>query len=160
VFSKRDFESFFKFAFVRNPWDRLLSAYNFLTSGGMSEGDRLWAERNLSGISGFEEFVKGHLRKRNIFSSIHFIPQYRFLCRPHSTDVRVDFIGKYESLDRDFRTVREKIGLGTAGELPHFNRGKSGAGDYRQAYTRETRDIVAGVYRQDIELFGYAFDSG
>jgi len=160
VFSRRDFESFFKFAFVRNPWDRLLSAYNFLNSGGMSEGDRRWASRNLAGIADFSEFVTGHLRKKNILSSIHFVPQYRFLCWPHSTEIRVDFVGKYESLNRDFLTVKAHIKSAPVGDLPHFNRGKSGGRDYRQAYNRETRDIVADVYRQDIELFGYAFESG
>lgn len=158
VFSKRDFESFFKFAFVRNPWDRLYSAYRFLKSGGMSEGDRRWAEQNLSGITGFSEFVTDHLRRSRILSSSHFIPQYRFLCRPGSKQVLVDFVGRYESLDRDFRTVKQRMGLDTPGGLPHFNRGKSGAGDYRAAYTPETRRVVADVYREDIELFHYDFE--
>lgn len=159
VFSRRDFESYFKFAFVRNPWDRLYSAYRFLQSGGMSEGDRRWADQNLAGISNFTEFVTDHLRRKNIISSIHFIPQYRFLCRPGMKEVRVDFLGRYECLDRDFRTVKERIGFDPAGGLPHFNRGGTKGGVYRTAYTPETRQIVADVYHEDVTLFGYAFES-
>ena len=160
VFSRRDFESYFKFAFVRNPWDRLYSAYRFLKSGGMSEGDRQWAERNLSGVTGFTEFVTEHLRRGHMLSSSHFVPQYRFLCRPGSTQVLVDFVGRYESLDRDFRAVKERLGLGTGEGLAHFNRSQSDGADYRFAYTAETRRIVADVYREDVELFGYAFEPG
>lgn len=158
VFPGRDFEAYFKFAFVRNPWGRLYSAYQFLKAGGMSKGDHRWAERNLAGISGFTEFVENYLARSNILSSIHFVPQSRFLCRPGSTEVLVDFVGRYESLDRDFRTVKARIGLDPAGGLPHFNQGKSGGGDYRAAYTPETRRIVADLYHEDVELFGYTFE--
>lgn len=158
VFSRREFESYFKFAFVRNPWDRLYSAYRFLKAGGMSEGDRRWAERNLHGVTEFTEFVTEHLRRSHILSSSHFVPQYRFLCRPGSTRVLVDFVGRYESLDRDFRAVKERLGLDTGEGLPHFNRSGSNGADYRSAYTAETRRIVADVYRDDLELFGYAFE--
>lgn len=158
VFPKRDFESYFKFAFVRNPWDRLYSAYRFLKAGGMSEGDRLWAERNLSGVTGFAEFVTDHLRRSHILSSSHFVPQHRFLCRPGSKRVLVDFVGRYESLERDFQAVKRRMGFDTPGGLPHFNRGKSGVFDYRAAYTPEARRIVADVYGVDAELFGYTFE--
>lgn len=158
VFPRREFESYFKFAFVRNPWDRVHSAYRFLKAGGMSEDDRRWAEWNLWDINGFTEFVTAHLRKTNIISSIHFVPQYRFLCRPGSKQVLVDFVGRYESLDRDFQAVKRRMGLDTLGGLPHFNRGRSGVEDYHAAYTPETRQIVADVYGADVELFGYAFE--
>ena len=157
VFSKREFTSYFKFGFVRNPWDRLYSAYRFLKSGGMSEYDSQWAKNNLSDASNFTDFVKYHLRKKNIINSIHFTPQYRFLCRPRSHEVRIDFIGKYEFLDRDFTYVKKRLGLRVQGGPPHFNQGKLGCMDYRSAYTPETCQIVADVYWRDIELFGYDF---
>ena len=43
VFSQAEFQSYFKFTFVRNPWDRLFSAWNFIKKGGKSRYDALWA---------------------------------------------------------------------------------------------------------------------
>lgn len=40
IFSQREFEDYFKFTFVRNPWDRLLSAFLFLKKGGANKVDR------------------------------------------------------------------------------------------------------------------------
>jgi hypothetical protein len=44
----RKFNRYFKFAFVRNSWDRLVSTYFFLKKGGLNDMDRLWAEENPS----------------------------------------------------------------------------------------------------------------
>lgn len=57
VFSRRDFERYFKFTFVRNPWDRLYSAYTFLKNGGRNQSDEAWTRSNLGGFSDFESFV-------------------------------------------------------------------------------------------------------
>ena len=57
VYDWQTYESYFKFAFVRNPWDRLLSAYRFLLSGGWHDRDRRWAHRHLARHTSFEAFV-------------------------------------------------------------------------------------------------------
>lgn len=42
IFSAKDFNNYFKFTFVRNPWDRIFSAYRFLKNGGINEEDNLF----------------------------------------------------------------------------------------------------------------------
>jgi hypothetical protein len=88
------------------------------------------------------------------------VPQYRFLCAPFSTRIAVDFVGRYEQLDRDFSYVRQRLGLDPSIRLPHHNRGPqaSAGGDYRRHYTAAMREVVDRVYREDIELFGYSFE--
>src|SRR6185312_6788568 len=55
VFPARAFYSYFKFAFVRNPWDRLYSAYRYLQAGAMGEAhDLAWIEKHLQGVRDFE----------------------------------------------------------------------------------------------------------
>ncbi|WP_448570995.1 sulfotransferase family 2 domain-containing protein [Trichothermofontia sp.] len=57
IFSQHEFESYFKFTFVRNPWDRLLSAYNYIKAGGLLNVDRKWAVENIVPYKTFESFV-------------------------------------------------------------------------------------------------------
>ena len=158
VFSEEEFNSLFKFTFVRNPWDRLVSAYVFLKQGGVNEGDRLWSERHLSRFDDFEHFIKSWVKKGNIENSLHFKPQGRFLCRPRSLRPLVDFIGHFENLPNDFAAVAERLGISAS--LAKVNMTPNKRDDYRSYYTDTTTNIVSEVYRDDIEAFGYDFDKG
>jgi hypothetical protein len=153
VFSPAEFKDYFKFTFVRNPWDRLLSAYMFLAKGGFNEGDAEWAKRNLAPYANFRDFVKGWVNEKNIWSKQHFYPQSYFLTL--NGEIAVDFVGRFENIDSDFEVVAQRLGLDN--RLDHLN--SSGKKNYRDYYDEECADVVASVYREDIALFGYHFDS-
>jgi hypothetical protein len=68
-------------------------------------------------------------------------------------EVLVDFVGRHESLDRDFATVSSNLGLGTRLQ----RRNSSQHGIYTQYYTSRTAGLIADAYRDDIEFFGYEF---
>ena len=157
IFNEGDFEQFFKFTFVRNPWDRAVSAYFFLKKGGRNQGDLLWSQHHLSEYRDFDAFVKGWLTEKNVHSGRHFRPQYSYLCLPGKSDPVVDFIGRYETLGTDYEIIRAKLGVGTALNSINVTEGKQK--DYRDYYSDETKEIVANVYRKDIELFGYDFEN-
>jgi len=152
----KKFRSYFKFSFVRNPWDRLYSAYSFLRKGGMNEMDRQWAEEHLAGYADFESFVKGWVTREHIWNWIHFYPQYYFICDDR-LNLKMDFVGRLESLDKDFTYVQQKLGVPVK-PLPRINvSGNEKA--YIQHYNEETRKIVADVYAEDIKMFSYTFDN-
>lgn len=159
IFSKREFNSYFKFAFVRNPWDRVFSAYaSYKTyKGGGGVEDREWYRKNLSRVASFSEFVTHHLRMSEIQKHVHFIPQYRFICRPGSDKPLIDYIGRYENIVKDFDEVVGRLLMEGKVNLKHLNRSERGNQSYRHAYTEKTKDIVASVYAKDIELFQYQF---
>jgi hypothetical protein len=69
--------------------------------------------------------------------------------------VAVDKLLRYESLDTDFAALCRELGVSTAG-LPVENTSDR-ARDYRTYYDDDTRQMLAHVYRQDIERFGYSF---
>ena len=153
-FSQREFESFFKFAFVRNPWDRLYSAFAYVKRGGRNEQTANWAEKHFAQVNDFEEFVLHWMNEESIRSNVHFRPQYEFLSTDGET-IDVDFIGRFEDIEADFEQVRLKIGSDQ--RLPCLNRNAHRVPDYRSAYSDAMVAAVEAVYRKDIEMLGYDF---
>lgn len=155
AFDKEQFGSFFKFTFVRNPWDRLVSSYFFLKKGGMNAEDTIWSRDNLSRYRTFRSFVESWVNNDNVQDWTHFIPQYQYICHPVTLRPLIDFIGKFEQIENDYKKVADRLGVKK--RLPKLNVTKTRPKGYRQFYTPRTRDIVARVYSKDIEMFGYDF---
>ncbi len=131
----------FKFAFVRNPWDRLVSRYAYLLRSTDHPRHRL-----VSAMKGFEDYLDWEIRRGKMF-------QYKYV-----TDERgrwlVDFVGYFERLHEDFAAACARLKV--EAQLPRAN--ATAHRDYRTYYTPATRDLVAGHFQRDIELLGYAFD--
>ena len=156
-----EWRDYFSFGFVRNPWDRLLSAYRYLMQLppelGIEQQDFV-RQRWLRYENDFEGFV-GALAAEptSIFFVAHLWPQVYYLCDP-SGEVMVDFVGRYERLHEDWARVCHRIGI--EAPLPHLRRTSERRPPYTAVYTPRSREQVATLYRQDIEAFGYEFDSG
>jgi len=148
----KKFKKYFKFTFVRNPYDRLFSAYTFLKKGGLNELDRCWAEQNLASFPDFESFVRGWVTPENIQTWVHFKPQHFWICDA-SLKLKVDFVGRFEQMDADVAIVQQRLKLPVV-PLPKINVTDRSVKD-PVAYTAEMRAIVENAYRQDIELFAY-----
>lgn len=153
IFGSDRYDSYFKFAFVRNPWDRLISAYIFLKKGGLNRQDEIWAREYLDKFHDFKDFVKNGLTPISMYKKLHFIPQWEYVIDKNNK-IGIDFIGKFETLENDFNLVTEKLGIST--NLPRTN--TSTKGDYRSYYDDASAEIVAKLYSRDIELFGYSFE--
>lgn len=154
IFRRQAFARMFKFTFVRNPFDRIHSAYHFLRSGGMGGLDAEFDEQVLRNYPSFEQFVLEGLNDRNVASFWHFLPDTHFLSYHSGRPLELDFVGRFESLERDFDVVRSRVN--PAAVLGHFNR--TAAEDYRGAYTLEMIERTALQYADDLHLFGYEFD--
>jgi hypothetical protein len=137
----RIFGHYFKFAFVRNPWDWLVSYYHFVTS---RPKHRL--HRRIKSMGGFDPYVRTTCS------------QPKFLQKDFVTDkygqLMVDFVGRFENLSSDFADVCRRIGV--SADLGRRN--TSQHHDYREYFSDELRDCVSKAYAQDIELFDYDFD--
>ena len=155
VFPRRLWPDAFKFSFVRNPFDRTLSAYEYLCCGGR----KLWKDKSyqatLSQFSDFEDFVVRWLACEDIYSIEHFKPQAGYICS-RSNDIQLDFLGRFENIEHDFSTLCELLGINTE-LLVHNVTQTRGSEDYRTRYTTEMRHIVEKRYERDLEVFGYEF---
>lgn len=158
IFSKKDFYSYFKFTFVRNPWDRLFSAYTFLKSGGFDKNDKNWAAKNLSQFNSFEQFVTKWLTLENIQTYTHFVPQTDLLFLPGSSVIPIDFIGFFENIEHDFTLVAEQVNKKAT--LKYLNKtSRQEKCRYIDNYSKRMIDIVEKVYHVDIKTLGYSFDN-
>lgn len=155
-FYKQVFDStysdFFTFTIVRNPWDRLYSAYKFLQKGGMNIHDKNAFETYLSIYRDFEDFILNGLNKKIISEIMHFIPQHEFVCDKHGKII-VDYVGKFENLNKSLDEINSI--LKSEFELAHYN--KTDKKDYRSIYTTEMIEKVHQIYQKDIDIFEYSF---
>ncbi|MEM9561959.1 MAG: sulfotransferase family 2 domain-containing protein [Actinomycetota bacterium] len=164
IYSKADFEAYYKFAFVRNPFDRLLSGFRFAKNGADRVGDpRLQTGQTrelqdaLAPYAEFEHFVSDWVTPANVRLFEHFRAQHRFVCSPGGA-VQLDHVGRFETLADDFAVVAERLGVAT--DLMHDRRtkGPEHSSSYRDHYTPATRRIAESVFREDLERFDYTFD--
>lgn len=156
IYKPSTFNSYFKFTFVRNPWDRLHSSYHFLKKGGVRPQDLSFRDTYLTTINSFEAFIMNWLNEERLHSIVHFRPQYSFLTLPENpNEILVDFLGRFENIENDFLTITQKLGM-TKKQLPKENV----TGDkknYKLEYTPQMIDRVFKLYAQDIKLFRYEY---
>ena len=134
---------YYKFTFVRNPWDRMVSNWKMFTTQPM----RIKQLKSMTNqnLANFEDFIHFSKHKKNH----HWQPQTLFL--PEN----LDFVGRVENFDNDF----EKL-LNNIGETPQnpLHKNKTQRKNYREYYTKSTIKLVAELYKEDIKTFGYCFD--
>lgn len=153
IFGRKTFHSYFSFTFVRNPWDRVYSAYRYLHGGGWDEKDREWASQFIAPYASFREFILKGLRKRDVQNFMHFRPQVEFVCNWRSK-VLVNYVGYFETISEDFEKIVERIGI----EASLGVKNRSTDGEYQTAFDSECLKVVGRVYAKDIATFGYRFD--
>ena len=153
IYGRSTFNEYYKFCFVRNPWDRLYSAYSFLKGGGWNEEDERWAKLHLKNINSFNSFVLNWISPDRLKSHIHFWPQSKFICDRKGIPL-VNEVFYFENIEKDYERASQKLGIHNP--LPHTNASKRAS--YKEAYSVEAIEKVKELYRQDIENFGYSFE--
>ncbi|WP_268798576.1 sulfotransferase family 2 domain-containing protein [Pseudomonas huanghezhanensis] len=147
---KERYEEYFKFAFVRDPLHRALSAYHYLLEKPQPR-DRA-AYELVSRYSNFDTFIDGGLHADNISRQIHFAPQHHFL-QNSMGQIAVDFIGRQEHLEVDFNALCEVLEVNVP--LKHLNRSSAACAGTASSCSTASRKRIREVYACDHELFAY-----
>lgn len=143
-YDSSEYPGYFKFAFVRNPWARVVSCYfNKVVSQKYPPFARCRDK-------GFEYFVKFIEEKDLTKADIHIRLQTKLVPLDE-----LDFLGHLETFNEDMMDLFSILGLEPPA-IPHAN--STSHKHYSSYYTPETRDIVARIYKDDIEAFGYVFE--
>tara|TARA_Y100000034_G_scaffold53205_1_gene65287 strand:- start:932 stop:1555 length:624 start_codon:yes stop_codon:yes gene_type:complete len=133
---------YFVFTFVRNPYGRLVSAWEAFSKQKRS-------------VSDFKEFVKGRggsylFEDGGSFVNDHWFPLCNYV-EFKDGERFVDFIGKVESIEEDWNKVKKRIGCGNTEIV------KGRFKPYESYYDTVTLKRVSEIYKRDLELFDYEF---
>lgn len=135
------FERYFKFAFIRNPWERLVSEYEFLLNRP-SHG----RHKRVKALDNFSEFIQMQIPRSDAY-------QLNMLC-DRKGRVLMDFLGKLENLEQDWHHVCEQIGIENQA-LPRKNVIEHKP--YQAYYNKDSVHLVAKHWAREIELFEYSY---
>jgi hypothetical protein len=140
---QRQFDTYFKFGFVRNPWDRVVSLYE------RTEAQQM---RDQMTFTEFVEWIE-YSSSTCVHSSPHRY-QLDWFVDPNGK-VLADFIGRFERIEQDWAYVAQKLGIREP--LSH-QRASFRTRHYTEYYDGRTREIIAQRFKVDIDHFGYEFD--
>ncbi len=130
--------SYYKFSFERNPWDKIVSLYFWEKKG--DEFDE----------QSFDDYI--NTRK--------YLNCYNYPTYTYQDEVIVDFVCKYENLKDDLLKVCNKIGIDFDSELPKAkSKYRPKQHHYSYYYNDKTRELIRNHFKKEIELHGYSFEN-
>ena len=136
IIGKEKYDKYLKFCVVRNPYDKMVSAYFFKVGGGSFKGT-------------FKEFCKSDSKAYNLNRySINKVPQ---------CDVYI----RYENLTDDIKKLCKMLNINSSVKLPNY-KGQYRPKDkhYSHYYDKETKKIVYNKHKKEFLMFGYKFEKG
>lgn len=160
----KEWKPLFSFGFVRNPFDRVVSAWKMFCEGTaddaweLPEGGPLEFSLNDVLRLGLDRNAAfGHPRYNQVRPDAvirlknHIIPQ----THPYHGLQHVEFIGRFESLQSDFDYVCDRLNIDSI-TLPRTN--WTHRSRYQDYFDGESRRLAEELYRKDLNDFGYQFD--
>jgi len=160
---------YYNFSFVRNPFDRLVSAYVYFQSqvdeSSSQHGNKKLYLRaknphrdpKIRTKMSFEEFIRGACEPQFYVQDQHWRLQTEIL----KLDlINYDFIGKMENFGADLTTILQRLDapddvLSRVDMVTNRSNRKKNTADY---YDAKTAELVREWYNEDFVRFDYSFD--
>jgi len=143
VLGRKVFDSYFKFAVERNPWDRQVSLYHH----------REWKRRNPA--PDFDRDMRSPLYRLSDYTRLNNWSIYSI-----GGTIVADRVLRYERLDEEVPALLDALGIERSVEMPRLRTSYGGGNrrHYSSYYSGRTRDLVGRWYRREIEAFDYHFE--
>jgi len=141
----RIFKEYFKFSFVRNPYDRVVS-------------DWLWLSSFLKEKMSLKHYLLGRVKtvRKKLFQwglfDDHYTEQYKYIY-DHRKRLLVDYLGRFENIEEDFEKICRIKNINLKLEVIHAQKRKH----YKDYYDKDTKALTEELYGVDIALFGYKY---
>ena len=191
-------DNIFKFVIVRNPWNRVVSAFlnKFLSyqqhlylymkdheNPCVAEFHANYHEQFVAQVVGtickdeeskvrgisFRDFLEYVVATADSGLDPHWKPQHRFI-----EGVNIDYVGKFESLEEDFKRIQEVAGNSTKLPFKNITRYNPASDkllidtpcseligktfNHHNFYDETTVELVNSRYQKDIETFNYTYN--
>jgi hypothetical protein len=144
ILTQQQFDEYFKFSFVRDPWDRIVSLYLYRT------------RRRRNRRIGFEDWLKKQHDIIQRGGGDKFTAPQTFWLKDNSGVINMNFIGKVENIDRDWSKVCRLMGI-EYHKLPVLKKGRKNISKYRKYYTDTALLLHKKLYSEDIKFLDYEF---
>ncbi len=140
------FNSYYKFTFVRNPWDRTVSQFAY-----MQQRPDLMEFLGMNLDTEFKSYLELICLKKHV----QWTPQVQFFLDQDGS-VLVDRIGRLEDFNQDSSEIFADLGLNSNILPSHANRSKRKSFSFYYS-DQESIEMVADIYALDIDFLGYQF---
>lgn len=130
------YNEYYKFSFVRNPYDRVLSEF-------------FWREKKIVNYEYFKKWIYQFYSKIDMD---HKLTQYEYVYE--NSNLVVDFLGKVENLEEDFKKIQNNLGIPNK-PLLRSNISLNNQIDKKSYLTSEIKDFIYNLYKVDFETFEY-----
>ncbi|MEJ2034377.1 MAG: sulfotransferase family 2 domain-containing protein, partial [Deltaproteobacteria bacterium] len=142
----KTFNSYYKFSFVRNPFDLTISLYFYIL-----QAKKHFSHDKVSRMS-FSEFLKWHLSRKPPL-------QINFLMNQSRDKKLVDYIGRFETIAEDVDIIKKNLNIEVSGNIKHKNPSmQRKSKNYNDYYDNKSRDLLLDYFQLDFEMLGYDYD--
>ena len=147
--TERQWNTYFKFTFIRNPWERAVSDYFWLMNDQK-----------------IKDTFKNYLLKRGNFEKVlndkneiyyrgdHLIPQVEYF--DYLGKYKLDYVGRFETFNKDLNTIKSILGI--QDKTPYVNKSKNKIKHYSYYFNNELKLIFDSTYKNDLKMLGYNFE--
>lgn len=137
-----NYEDYYSWAIVKNPFDRFVSMYHWTQRFKKRYRNITWEDWLKISVSDKREEAFEFFRN----SQCQFISDY--------SGEEISKIIRFENLQEGLKEIANKLDIPLI--LPHEN--KSTRKPYQEYYDKKSIDVVANLFADDIEYFGYTYD--